>query len=80
MNPPVEETPQKDRKPRPVSVGSLELQSRDSAEQLHQTAVRSEQSRRYTFSGGSYTDSGESSVFGSDHTGSVKMASTTSAV
>ena len=48
-----------DKKPRPYSVGSLELQSKYSADRLHETALQS--NRRFTFT----SDSSQNSVFGS---------------
>lgn len=52
-------------KSRPVSVGSLELQSKYSADKLHEAALQSGQNRRFTFTSDSLTDSNQSSVFGS---------------
>ena len=52
------------RKPRPVSVGSLELQSKYSADRLHETALQVAQTRRFTFNE-SIAESSGSSVFGS---------------
>ena len=50
------------RKPRPISVGdSLELQSKYSADRLHEAALQSGQNRRFTYT----SDSSRSSVFGS---------------
>lgn len=51
-------------KPRPVSVGSLELQSKYSADRLHETALQSVQTRRFTFNE-SIAESSGSCVFGS---------------
>ena len=64
----VAETPrQSNKKPRPISVGdSLELQSKYSADRLHEAALQSGQNRRFTYTSDSLTDSSRSqSVFGS---------------
>lgn len=53
---------QSNKKPRPISVGdSLELQSKYSADRLHEAALQSGQNRRFTYT----SDSSRSSVFGS---------------
>ena len=53
---------QSNRKPRPISVGdSLELQSKYSADRLHEAALQSGQNRRFTYT----SDTSRSSVFGS---------------
>lgn len=56
---------QSNRKPRPASAGSLELQSKFSADRLHEAALQSGQNRRFTYTSDSLTDSTQSSVFGS---------------
>ena len=56
-------TPRSQR-PRPVSVGSLELQSRYSADRLHEAALQAGPVRHFTFNE-SIAESSGSSVFGS---------------
>jgi len=51
------------QRPRPVSVGSLELQSRYSADRLHEAALQAGPVRRFTFNE-SIAESSGSSVFG----------------
>lgn len=53
-----------EKKPRPFSVGSLELQSKYSADRLHETALQSGPNRRFTFAADSLNDSSHNSVFG----------------
>lgn len=53
------------RAPRPASVGSFELQSKYSADRLHEAALQSGQNRRFTYSSDILTDSTQSSVFSS---------------
>lgn len=52
------------RKPRPASVGYLELQSKYSADRLHEAAHQNVQARRFTFNE-SLAESSGSSVLGS---------------
>lgn len=61
----METVTQSNRKPRPASAGSLELQSKYSADRLHEAALQSGQNRRFTYTTDSLTDSTQSSVFGS---------------
>ena len=57
---------QSNKKPRPISVGdSLELQSKYSADRLHEAALQTGQNRRFTYTSGNLTDSSRSPVFGS---------------
>lgn len=62
----VETVRQSNKKPRPISVGdSLELQSKYSADRLHEAALQSGQNRRFTYTSDSLTDSSRSSMIGS---------------
>lgn len=54
-----------EKKPRPFSVGSLELQSKYSADRLHETSLQSGPNRRFTFVAESLNDSSHNSVFSS---------------
>ena len=59
------ETSHSEKKPRPFSVGSLELQSKYSADRLHETSLQSGPNRRFTFAAESLNDSSHNSVFSS---------------
>ena len=52
------------QRPRPVSVGSLELQSKYSADRLHEAALQTAHVRRFTYDD-SITESSGSAVFNS---------------